>query len=190
MKLFDFRFLPVHEHHRTACHSSLGIDEHGPNSFRSTFIAIGTDAAGNITSWDAVIDLYNFNPVTTTTGNPSIGEISTNSDPHDSSFQTGIGSGYTNSSGTWTCTGDACSTPTPEPSSLILLGTGLLCLLALAARSKRHAPSRLPRTVSKRPGTSGASGGGAWHGTPEPSGSQGGRVPLHGHQAPRNDDGP
>jgi hypothetical protein len=41
--------------------------------------------------------------------------------------------------GTWT----QQVTTTPEPSSYLLFGTGLLCLLALAARRKGHAPLTL-----------------------------------------------
>jgi hypothetical protein len=40
-----------------------------------------------------------------------------------------------NASGSWMVT------TVPEPCTWLLLGTGLLCLLALAARSKRLAPS-------------------------------------------------
>ena len=45
-------------------------------------------------------------------------------------------------SGHWVLTSGSL-TPTPEPSSYLLLGTGLLGLLALTARSKRHAPPTL-----------------------------------------------
>lgn len=99
-------------------------------------IIVETDAAGNITKWS----MFALQCAPNLTACYDIlAYISTQNDAiHDAvsgSAVGGTGDSYT--AGTWT---KGSTSPTPEPSSNLLLGTGLLGLLALAARSKRHAP--------------------------------------------------
>jgi PEP-CTERM motif len=102
-------------------------------------VDIGTDATGLITSWGMTIALYNYNPNTIYTNNPILEQITTLSDPLDSSFDA-TGSGYSNIPGTWTCA--TCTTtpaPTPEPATGVLMLTGLGLLgLVMVMRKRIH----------------------------------------------------
>jgi hypothetical protein len=53
----------------------------------------------------------------------------------------GSANGFTSNNVLYSITVDAAGVPTPEPSSQLLIATGLIVLLALAVRSKRHAPT-------------------------------------------------
>jgi hypothetical protein len=106
-------------------------------------VQIGTDALGNITSWDISEnyfvsfpafagenpnDFYGLYTITSTQSGDSITLILDN----DAGFAPGDVSN--SSPGTWSPTYSAV----PEPSGCILLGSGLLTLLASAARRGRR----------------------------------------------------
>lgn len=95
------------------------------------FFSIGTDAEGDMTAWSVWAA-----DTAVTFPTPLLEYMGSNS------YFTGTYVDYsmvgpppddaTQNLGYWR--------PVPEPDSFVLLGTGLLGLLALAARSKRHAP--------------------------------------------------
>ncbi|MGA9568799.1 MAG: PEP-CTERM sorting domain-containing protein [Candidatus Acidiferrales bacterium] len=102
---------------------------------------IGTNASGEITSWLINADFIPFLNGTelsaeTLSDAPVLVDQTFVEQLEDgAAVSEGVGSSYT--LGNWTMT--VTPTPMPEPSSLLLVGFGLLGLLALAARSKRHA---------------------------------------------------
>jgi len=117
----------------------LNLNQGNANALED--FVIGTDASGNITSW-YIAAQEDFGPPiggdwgALSTCNQYNGEKDISGNTHQYPIP---GSGYnTNSCGRWSMAGT-----TPEPSSSLLLSTGLLGLMALAARCKRHAPAAL-----------------------------------------------
>src|ERR1019366_7065870 len=118
------------------------------------YLLIGTDASGNITSWD--IQGYAFGSCVDNLIDPCVtmGTISYSAG-HEDSASVCVHVGFevcnlnqalnTNDPGTWTMSTTASDSP--EPSTDLLLGTGLLGLLSLAARGKHHSPSAPHRGV-------------------------------------------
>ncbi len=95
---------------------------------------IGTDATGHITTWG--IEVFGIDPVTgNNVGAGTLNVPNNITDQSDYFPPLGlVNEGFnTGNPGVW-----APPVTTPEPSSYLLLGTGLLGLLALAAQSKRH----------------------------------------------------
>jgi hypothetical protein len=108
-----------------------GLNLNQGNGSLNSFV-VGTDSSGNITTWFiAALGSSPFQVADTCFGAcvPSYFD--------DSESATGNGRTRGVTPGTWS-TGTPV-TATPEPSSVLLLGTGLLGLWALVARSKRYA---------------------------------------------------
>lgn len=110
---------------------------------------INTDALGNITGWDVrVLGCFaHCYMETKSTGGTSMDDSTPNDVLTITAFTQGSNTGMP---GTWTCedqgpTGGfspcpaAPSAPTPEPSSLPIVGSGLLGLMVLAYRRKQLA---------------------------------------------------
>lgn len=117
----------------TSCNGS------GPLLFVAT---VGTNASGAITTWaigcNEAVGPGGVLWIASTNGNPAGCEDASETIPQPTGT---AGSGYGYGCGTWTMESTtAPPTNTPEQSSCVLLSTGLLCLLGLAARSKCHAP--------------------------------------------------
>jgi hypothetical protein len=112
-----------------------GLILNQPNAAYVSFL-VGTDVLGDITAWDIEVDSYDA------FGSPYYQANSfllPNGYAFDSTLWyydfpygfSGFGQNFSNP-GHWSST----VTPTPEPTSHLLVGTGLLGLLALAARSR------------------------------------------------------
>jgi hypothetical protein len=118
----------------------LGMNEMVPPP---TAVTVGTDALGNITSWDISEELFASYPavsgenpndffctysVTTT----NAGDHATLTQDHDAGLCPG--GPFSANAGTWSPTFTA--TAAPEPGSLMLLGSGMLGLLGFARRRR------------------------------------------------------
>jgi len=107
--------------------------------------AITTDASGNILYWDAHAitggpsatepthyEAYSFNLIDFP-GDNSVLSLTSTATTFGEAFDNGPHLGGSSGPGTWSFT----TTTAPEPSSLLLLGTGLLALMAMTWRAKR-----------------------------------------------------
>jgi hypothetical protein len=91
---------------------------------------IATDASGNLTSWAVWADADPTSPI------PLLEDVGSNNFGTDSYDYSMVGPPPDDA-----VQNKGYYQPVPEPSCSLLLGAGLLSILALAARYKRHPPS-------------------------------------------------
>lgn len=117
--------------------NGLNLNQTNADPSNTKFL-VTTDSSGNITAWD----MYAYTPTTAFLALEAASQSIYSRDvayQYTNHFSTYLGYGFNLGANPNTWTSSVTTTATPEPSTNLLFGTGILGLLALAARSKRQA---------------------------------------------------